>query len=301
MSVRWLAGFGALITLIGGCFSGLATAAQPMRYTDCIALVDRDANAAYEAAVAWRDSGGGARAQHCAALALVARNQFAEAGSMLEDLAHDLPLAPGDTAKRAPMAPEQAASLLAQAGNAWLMAQNADRAHFVFSEALSLSAVSNTARGELYIDRSRANADLDAYDEALRDLNRAAALLGPRGDILVYRAAAHRALGDVGAAQEDVERALAQNPGSPGALFERGNLKFALGDAQEAKADWQLVMDTAPNSPEAELAARNMIAAARREEQALDGSNDAPGVLNAPPTRLPPPGQVQPVDEPGEP
>ena len=45
--------------------------ADESEYAACLKLLDHDAEAAFESALAWQDAGGGAPARHCAALALV--------------------------------------------------------------------------------------------------------------------------------------------------------------------------------------------------------------------------------------
>ena len=115
-----------------------------MPYAACVAAVDKKPDDAFEQALIWRDHGGGLPAEHCAALALIALRQPGEAGARLDAMA------------RRPDAgsPAERAALLDQAGNAWLLADQADNA-----ESRSLAALKVTPRDpELWIDRARARA-----------------------------------------------------------------------------------------------------------------------------------------------
>ena len=60
-------------------------------YRACLALVSRDSAQASAAAAAWAEQGGGAAAEHCAALALVERGHYDLAAQRLERIAARLP------------------------------------------------------------------------------------------------------------------------------------------------------------------------------------------------------------------
>ncbi len=213
-------------------------------YAACTALARRDAEAAFESALAWRDAGGGAPAQHCIALALIGLGQFAEAAARLETLAWDM----------VKTRPGLRADVLGQAGQAWLRARQAERADAALSAALDIDPM-NT---ELLIDRALALATLGAFWEAIDDLNAASDLDPDRADVYAFRASAYRYLDTLELASEDVERALALAPGSPMALLERGNIRRMKGNDAGARADWLEVLRAAPGTPAADAAQANI-------------------------------------------
>ncbi|HXJ03328.1 MAG TPA: hypothetical protein VNH44_19065, partial [Micropepsaceae bacterium] len=113
-------------------------------YQACVAAVSMKADEAFEKALMWRDAGGGLAAEHCAALALIALDEPGEAASRLNALAER---------KDAGTAQERAA-LLAQSGNAWLLANQVENAEAAFSAALKLTPKD----ADLWTDRARARA-----------------------------------------------------------------------------------------------------------------------------------------------
>ena len=239
-------------------------------YRKCITMADTDPDKAYDAAVEWRDFGGGAGAEHCMAIALAIQGDYARAAELLEDLARraDYPLDPA-LAGDALGGPEvRRADLLAQAGNAWLIAGETDRAYSVFSDALEMPDLPAPVRGELLIDRATADAERERHQGALDDLNEAFELLGQRADILTYRAAAQRGLGALSRARADIDAALALAPQSPEALFERASLNLLVGNYEGAILDWTKVRRLAPGTPAAQAAAINIA----RAEDARDAA-----------------------------
>lgn len=194
------------------------------QYAACIALTQRAPEDALESAMAWRDQGGGPAARHCVALALIALRQYTQAAERLEALALDM---------KTEGAAAQVA-VMAQAGNAWLLAGHHPRARDVLTAALD-SAPEDV---DLLIDRARAFAAMLEYDSAYKDLDKAVALAPERDDALSLRAAARRRTGDIERALEDAETALAINPDNPDALLERGIMRRGAGDINGARADF---------------------------------------------------------------
>lgn len=210
------------------------------KYHDCVSQTQRAPEAAFESALAWRDNGGGFPARHCVALALVALKRYGQAAAKLETLALDMKAA----------GPAQQTAMLAQAGNAWMLAGHMQRAHDVFSTALTFAADDV----DLLIDRARASAALDDHAAAFDDLDRAVALDPERDDALALRAAARRHRGDYARALEDAEMALVLNPANPEALLERGTLRQRAGDTAGARADWLRVATDHTNTPAGDAA-----------------------------------------------
>ena len=114
-------------------WAGLAAAADDpppsARYEACLALIEKAPKEAFEDAIQWRDEGGGGAAEHCAASALVALGLFEDAAARLESLA-----------QRIKEGPAFKAQILGQAGQAWLLADNAARAEAVATTPATTSS-----------------------------------------------------------------------------------------------------------------------------------------------------------------
>ena len=218
--------------------------AEESEYAACLKLLDHDAAAAFESALAWRDIGGGAPARHCAALALVRLGQPAEAATRLEALAADM----------ADARPWLRAGVLAQAGQAWLTADQPERAYAAFTVALEITPEAP----EIYIDRAQALAQAGAFWEAIDDLGQAIELAPGRADAYAFRASAYRYIDNLELALDDAERALALAPDDPIARLERGNIRRLQGDDAGARADWLRVLSVAPGGHAADDARTNL-------------------------------------------
>ncbi|WP_135467924.1 tetratricopeptide repeat protein [Crenalkalicoccus roseus] len=209
----------------------------------CAALLRQGPEAAFPAAEAWRQAGGGEEAERCAALALLGLGESARAAERLEALA----LRSGaDRAARA--------ALFAQAGQAWMLAGEADRAFAAATLGLTLAPED----AELLLDRAVALGTARRFAEAREDLDRLLALDPGRAEGWVLRAAALRNLGRLAEAEADIARALSLAPDHAEALLERGLLRRHRGDLAGARGDWGRVIALAPGSATAELAAENL-------------------------------------------
>lgn len=239
----------ALIAACLGLLWSGAAGGQPARlgagpdYDRCLGLLRVDPGEALLFADGWEATGGGDGARHCAALALLALDEPGRGAERLEDLARR---SGADSATRA--------ALFAEAGNAWTLAGEADRAFAATTLALTL-APDDPA---LLLDRALSLGSTGRYAEALEDLDRAVALEPARAEAWVLRGAAKRQLGRIADAERDVARALSLAPDNAEALLERGALRRAKGDAKGARADWARAARAAPDSAAAELARRNL-------------------------------------------
>lgn len=213
-------------------------------YVRCMAAARTQPEAALKQARDWAQTGGGGPAKHCEAVALISLGRTVEAAQHLERLA-------GNTPARNAELREQ---ILAQAGRAWLMAGEADRALATLGAALAL----DPDNIELLIDRSIAAGTGGRYWEAVDDLNHALDLAPDRPDILILRASAYRALEALDLARDDLDRALGADPDNPDGLLERGNLRRMTGEDEGAAADWRRILEIAPESPAAEAARANL-------------------------------------------
>jgi tetratricopeptide (TPR) repeat protein len=195
------------------------------RYAECIALAESDAERAFDSAMVWRDEGGGVPARHCAAVALFAMGQYAEAASRLDDAA----TRPGGTGA------QLRAEMLNQAGEAWLLAGEPQRARHSLNTALTLEGLPATLRGRLHYDRARSLMALGDFDGALADLDASIRLATPGSELYVLRAMANRAMDRLSSAVDDAERAVALDRRNPAAWLERGLAREGLGHVREAR------------------------------------------------------------------
>jgi len=210
----------------------------PDPYRACVAAVNVKADDAFEKALAWRDHGGGLSAEHCAALALLALDEPGEAASRLDALAQRRDA--GTAAERA--------ALLAQSGNAWLLANQVENAEAAFSAALKLTSKD----ADLWTDRARARAARQDWANAETDLNSALTYDKTHPQIYVLRASARAAQGNKAGYKSDIDAALALDPTFPDALVERGAMKLEAGDKNGARADFVQVLVRAPDGAAAD-------------------------------------------------
>jgi tetratricopeptide (TPR) repeat protein len=214
-----------------------------LQYKHCIALARQKPEEGWEEALAWSSLGGGEPARHCGAVALIGLRQFEEGAKRLEDLAAT---SHSDVKLRAGM--------LAQAGQAWLLAKNPERANAAQTAALKLVPDAP----DLLVDRSQSLAEAKNYKDAVADLNQALKLAPDRVDALTFRAAAERFLDDRSGAETDIARALKLDPLYQDAWLENGILKRLDGNEAEARQAWLKVLEIAPSSVAADLARRNI-------------------------------------------
>jgi tetratricopeptide (TPR) repeat protein len=216
------------------------------RYERCLALTKSNADEAEAAASAWHASGGGAAALHCAALALVTLHRYAEAAVKLDQAA----LAADDRNS------DLRVALFDQAGNAWLLAGQPQKAEASIDSALALSPKDE----DILFDRARARAGRKNWAGAEADLTALLTIDPERADAYVLRASARHAEGRKVEALADIGRAMQIYPDYPEALVERGAMRFEAGDLAGARADWSVVVHDSPDS-DAGAAARARLAA----------------------------------------
>jgi len=212
------------------------------RYASCLRTANLDPGRGLALATEWSRTKGGAPAEHCAAVSLVELKRYPEAATRLDALG------------RAPDMGNLRPEIFDQAGNAWMMAGDADRAVASFSNALTLSA--NDA--DLYADLARAQAMKKSWSEAEGDLNEALRLQPRRTDLLVLRASARDAQRKMKEARQDVDQALSLKPLAPEALVERGEIFKHAGDLPAAKRDFESVLKVQKNGESAETARQEL-------------------------------------------
>lgn len=213
------------------------------RYRECMALVEKNPDGAFDNALSWQGLGGGEAAEHCLAAALFGLKQYREAARRLEILA--LHSKERDAIR---------VGMLAHAARAWLLADDPGRSYDVLTAAIKL----NPGDPDLLVDRAEARAAMKQYREAVDDLTEAVRLDPTHADAYVFRATAHRFLDDPARAEADAERALKIAPEHPEGLLERGILRRLKGDTAGARKDWLAVLHAAPGTAAAEAAQRNI-------------------------------------------
>ncbi len=241
--------------LLLACFLLAATPApaeidHAREYEACLALVHRDPTQASEAAAAWAEQGGGAAADHCAALALLERGHYDIAAERLERIAAVLP-------RDSRISP---AALLAQAANVWLLAGNLEQAAKVIDVAAGL------ARDDapILVDQGRIRAAAGDYAGALRSLDRALEIAPLDGDAHAFRAGALRHLERPREALRAARQAVGLDPRNPSARLEQGLAQLALGDAEGARLDLGETVRQFDGTPAAEAARTALAALAAR-------------------------------------
>jgi tetratricopeptide (TPR) repeat protein len=217
--------------------------ANSAEYEQCLALLREDADGARAMAETWDRAGGGDGARHCFAMALLALGQPEQAASRLESLG-----------TRSGAGAVARAAVLGQAGQAWLMAGQPNRAYAAITMALTITP----ADPLLLTDRAVVAGILGRYAEAVSDLDRVLEIDGDRVEAWVFHAAAQRHLDHPQQAMTDITRALALDPDNAEALLERGILRQMAGDTAGARQDWQRVLELSPDSAAADLAQQNL-------------------------------------------
>lgn len=223
-------------------------AQQPaLDYRRCLDKAQRAPADALLEAEAWARRGGGVAALHCLGVAQAGSKQPAEGARTLE------------AAAEAASKPALAAELLAQAGNAWLLASRPAEARAALSRAIALVMAEPERHAEILIDRARAAASVQDWPACIADLRSAARELPKRADIWLLLATAQRRAGDTAGAAGAVEQAFALDPGDPAIRLERGNARARAGDMDGARKDWQAAVDNAARDPDsASLARQNL-------------------------------------------
>lgn len=186
------------------------------QYDACMKLAKSNPRQGFASANAWSDKGGGAAAQHCAAVALFEAGDYIEAANRLQHLAEDGLIVRQDLR----------AALYAQAGQAWLRGSLIDQAVRAQTNALLL-APDNV---EYLIDRSVTYAGVGRLDEAIRDLDKALKVQPRKYEALTLRATAYRLQAKTVQAANDIDQAIKLAPDYPEAYLERGIQRKMRGD-----------------------------------------------------------------------
>lgn len=237
-------------------------------YRACARMVKEDANRAIASANEWLVKGGSVLARQCLGLAYAELGQYGPAAGAFEQAARE-----AETARD-----PSRADFWVQAGNAWLAAGSADRAMKAFDSALATADLTAELRGEVHLDRARAEVALGDTAGARRDLDRAVELVP--ADPMAWYLSSALALrqNDLKRAQEHAAKAVSLAPSDPDVLVHAGNVAGASGERAAAEGLYMKSIDAAPNS-DAARAARAALAANREEKLPLDPQAATPDQL----------------------
>ncbi|MBI3445335.1 MAG: hypothetical protein HY055_08215 [Magnetospirillum sp.] len=214
-----------------------------MEYRSCLTLARQKPEEGWEEAIAWHSLGGGEPARHCAAVALIGLGKYEEAARRLEALA-------GQSRREEALRAE----MLAQAGQAWLLAGMPQKALAAQDTALKLLP----GQPDLLLDKAVTLANVNHYDEVVGVLDALLRAQPNRIEAMVLRASAYRYLDKLDLAKDDIARALILDANYADALLERGIIRRLEGSTIGAREDWLKAIDAAPESSAAEAARRNL-------------------------------------------
>lgn len=226
-----------------------AVSGEGQRYVECVRLARKNPGKAFDEALSWsREMEGDFAPRHCLATALFAARNFSAAAELFEELYVELAGEGLNGSNTVTI------GLLRQAGQAWMLGEEYERAADKFTALLAMLPGDVDA----IIDRGIVLAESGHYWEALDDLNRAIDLAPERIDAYILRANAYRMVGAPELVLDDLERVLEKKPRNAGALFGRGMIRKKLGDIEGARSDLQSVLLLAPRTPLARSARTNL-------------------------------------------
>lgn len=180
------------------------------RYADCVALIEVDLELGRAAAQQWVEEGGGAKARHCLAHGDMKAGFPKLSALRLEEIAQRKDA--GDDYVRA--------RLLAQAAQAWLIAEEVTMAEDALDRALILVPDS----GELQMTAAKVYAAQKRWPDTITAVNRAERAGFVSAETYVLRGRGRYALGSYENAAQDVVSALSADPTYIDALVLRGDL-----------------------------------------------------------------------------
>lgn len=217
-----------------------ATADTPAeaRYRACTAEVRTNPEAALASANVWREQGGGLAARQCLGLALVALERWVPAAAAFEQAARDAEAA--NDPRRA--------DFWVQAGNAWVAAGDGPRALAALDAALLTPSLTDQLRGEVHLDRGRAQAALGNAAAARTEIDRALQLVPADPFAWYLSAALAKRENNLARAGTDIARARQLAPDHPDILLLTGTLAGLAGNMEEAERLYRQIATAAPNS-----------------------------------------------------
>lgn len=214
-----------------------------VRFNECVDLAVDDPASGIVEANKWRIEGGGFLARHCLGFAYAEQFNWAAATKTFAEAAQEAEIA------KYP----RVANFWAQAGNAALAGNEAQKALEYLNAALVQGSLIGLEKGEVHLDRARAHVALDNYAAAKAEfvLVHKLAPQDPLGWLLSATLA--RRMDDLALAKSDIAVAAKLAADDPAVALEAGNIAYAGGDMVEAKANWEkaVAMDAESRSAKA--------------------------------------------------
>ncbi|HZF93825.1 MAG TPA: hypothetical protein VEZ20_03030 [Allosphingosinicella sp.] len=246
------------------------------RLASCVELARVAPERAVETANAWIANGGRLDARQCLGLAYVELGRWRAAATAYEQAARE-----ADSAQS-----PRRTTFWVQAGNAWLATDEAARAIQSFDAALAAPALAAELRGEVHLDRARAQVAMQNPAGARTDLDRALELV-PADPMAWYLSAALYARQDnLSLAARDIARARELAGDNPDILLLAGTIAGLGGNGAEAERLYRQVAATAPQT-DAGRAAAAALASERTVGAPGAAPAGAPRPAPTPPPRAP--------------
>ena len=214
-------------------------------YKNCIAKVQTAPEQAVEHASDWRVQGGGLAARQCLGLAYVALERWQDAALAYEQGAREAAAAQNPAA----------ADFWAQSGNAWLAMNDAARAKAAFDAALTVEGTAPELRGEIHLDRARADVARGDLAAARSDLDQALTLVAADPFAWYLSAALADRQNDAARAASDIAKAVELAPDDANVLLQAGTIAGKAGKQDEARAFYERAAKADPNGEAGRAAA----------------------------------------------
>lgn len=241
-----------MILLLAVALQVATPAARPAdpreaRYDRCRQLANTDPAAARAEAMRWTADGGSWFARQCAGLAFTQEDKFPAAAAEFEA-----------AAKAAEAGRDRrAANYWAQAGNAYLAADDLPRARSALDTALVKGTLEGLALGEAQLDHARVLVAAGEPEAARRDIDLALTNAGDDPLAWLLSATLARRDGDIIRARKDIAEALRRAADDASVQLEAGNIAALARDEAGARAAWAEAARLAPTTP----AGKNALAA----------------------------------------
>jgi tetratricopeptide (TPR) repeat protein len=258
------------VTLILIAAIALAQAApsnEEAAYRDCVALVKKDAEKAVATASSWRLNGGGSLARVCLGMAYSQLGRWAPAATAFDQAARA-----GEVAQD-----PRRADFWVQSGNAWLAADDPTKAVSAFDAALATTSLTPELRGEVHLDRARAQVALGKLQPARTDIDKGLQLVGRDPFAWYLSAALAIREGNMARAAADAAKSVELAPDDPDVLLNAGTIAGTVGDVALARQRYAQVAKLAPNSEAGRAAQAALVANSQPEapaEPAEDPADD---------------------------
>jgi tetratricopeptide (TPR) repeat protein len=215
----------------------------------CLDVANGDPVAGIKFAQDWSLDGGGFSAGQCLGFANARAENWPQAVKAFDEAA---------LSAQKEGAPMDAARLWSQAGNAALAGGDARRALGFLDAALGSGLPDDIAKGEIYLDRARAQVALDQLAKARPDIDAALKLAANDPLAWLLSATLARRMGDLKRARHDIDEAKRRSPDDSSVALEDGNIAVMAGDDAAAKTAWEKTVTLAPQTDQAAAARDNI-------------------------------------------